>query len=519
MKIITATPVPASIYYNDKVVCNIPNSNNKLKRCVTNDTILGDYTAVFDMITLEEERNTHLIKVSDNSESFKVEALITKKNDNTSRTIDIQQGDLLGAPVELVLNFTEYDVCVKTFNNFVKVFPRITNKKLLSLFEGKILFISIYSLNRESIIKEIYNINNFYKNWSNKYPNEVNKEIVDIYAFIKQKQDELIETYSYSDFGTAANSKDKISTLKVCTLLTIDGDEFKVINTNNEIVKTIYLTSKNILVSIKPIDQIEDHPYGDFILNLNKNNYELIKDNLVASYIVDNDSRLGPRYFNFAGHVLKIINIKDTTKEDGLYIEYGLTKIFIQLQNILDGKVEYIYTSKEEAESGADIKKKYEEQISKIEFERKIQLSNLQKELDNTLSKNKELAYELETKKLITKNELETELLKIKSEHEEKSKELELKYKEEIYKLNKELEESKNKEEKKKIKLDRLEKELDYARSKLKYDFEVNSLNRKSSYEDKKYSQEISIETMKTIGIIASLAVTGFLLYNKYKSN
>lgn len=519
MKIITSTPLPASIYYNEKVVCNTFNSNNKLKRCITNDAIIGDYTAIFDMITLEEERNTHFININDNSESFKVEALITKKNDNTSRTIDIQQGDLLSAPVDLILNFTEHTVCVKTFNNFVKVFPRITNKKLLSLYEGKILIISIYSLNRESIINEIYGVNNYYKNYSSKHPNELNKEIEGIYDFIKQKQNELIDTYSFSDYTTALNSKDKLSTIKVCTLLTISTDEFKAINKNNEIVKTIYLTSKNILISIKPIDQIEDHPYSDFIFNLNKNNYEFIKDNLIAYYIVDNDDRLGPRYFSFAGQVFKIINIKDSTKEDGLYIEYGCNKVFFHIQDILDNKVKHIYTTKEEAEIGADVNKRHEEEIAKIEYERKVELNRLQKELDTVISKNKELASEIETKKLITKNELETELLKIKTSYEEKSKELDLKYKEQIHNLNKELEKSKYKEHKKSVKLDRLEKELDLAKSKLKHDFEIYNLNRKSLYEDKKYSQDYTIETIKTIGLIASLAMTGILLYNKYKHN
>lgn len=153
------------------------------------------------------------------------------------------------------------------------------------------------------------------------------------------------------------------------------------------------------------------------------------------------------------------------------------TEIICGLDKIDENQ--YVYRTVEEANTGADIKNKYKQELEKSR-------------------------HELELERISRSNES----LELKTKHEREINELKLQYQERTDAVKKEMETFKSLKERESI-------QTKTSYDDYKYRMDTRHLDTKTHYEERKFERDNTIETLKTMGAVAGLVAGGMMFYNK----
>ena len=464
------------------------------------DSELSDYIPILNFIEINHKKEvTFANGINKNQE------VVTYNKSTSNRSfredvirrdfLDVTENDLFVGPITIFLNFTNYNITVIDKNEFRKTFVPIRNKHL-EKFEGKFIIFYLRTLNTPKLIQNISGCTNYLESLTDKFKNCNASNIEEMKRVIKYAADRWSET---NIFNAASMS----NSLKIATIVEVSETEF--INNKNN---TLYLINQELVVTLDNIIEADSHPHTTNSLLTNPGISKEVRKNSFTCYIVDNNDKISDRYVNIAGTVKKINKIKDPNLIDGLYIitvdSDGKThnEILCKLEDIDNNK--YVYKSIEEANIGADLKTQYKDNV---------EIAKTELEVNKVTEANKGLEtkakYELIIKEQEAKlKEYLTELERVRNE----------------FKLN--LEAFKAKEEKelteKKYMLDKLkmEDEIRAIRERRDYESYLRELDRrnyfiKQNYEEIKYQRDSFVEGLKTIGAVAGVLATGFLIYNK----
>ena len=397
-----------------------------------------------------------------------------------SKRIDITQNDLFMGPIRIVLNLTNKDITISDESEIRKTFGKMIQDKL-ERFAGKVLIMSIHTLNSQDLIYNMTGNGDYYGTIISQLETKNNirlKETVKLYKYARDNW------YKFEDstHGTKTNS------VKVVSLHTIDEIEIR----END----LFISELDWLISNKNIISIPANPAAVIGNSGIKDIQSLFPEHSFMCYIVDNEDRIGDRYMNVAGHVKRISKLKNKSMPNGLYFaDKGsgdpAGELFCKLDEIDNGG--FVYKSIEEANDGANVKRKYLDD-----------LEHARAQLENTKIENSAEMLQL-------KNEYEREISKIKADSARRDAEFELVKAEMEQKL---LERKRSLEE---IKFsNEADREHYKTRSEaFKYDMDMRSMSNKHNYETERYQRDSALEGWKTAAATLGVASTLFLVWSK----
>lgn len=375
--------------------------------------------------------------------------------------LDVTSNDLFAGGITLCLNFTRFNLTVVGPFGLPKMYRPLTSEKLIE-FDGKLIFLTIHTLNSERSVHEQTGIYKYLESLKNKRTGGNTQ---------KEREYNSLLNYVINNLESNTNLTDEVAsdTLKVCTVFVVKEEDIF----QGEKASELYIPNKGFLVTSNNVLDASPHPtFKDAITN-DKDVIEAIKQHGIACFINDPDDLIGDRYFNFAGEVIKVPKIKSREKVSGLYVgSLDASKSFT-LENVTElDKLEqnkYLYKSAEEALDGGDLKSKFVEE------------SELRKIIRTEEAQNSKLEYEARFQQL-----------------EEESRKSKLSHEEEVRNLNLQLEKVKS------------------EGTVQKHTLDTESLYRKTQYEYGKYERDGFVETLKTVGAVAALALGIFTLYSKF---
>lgn len=388
--------------------------------------------------------------------------------------LDITANDLFVGGITICLNFTKYNITVVSDFGIPKMFRPLDSDKFPE-YDGELVFFRLHTLNSPQSVRNVHGQQNYLENIMADRTGTTSikeRESLGVIQFV------LNNIHSNKSVSDAAIS----DTIKVATVFRLREEEFQLRSTGEH--KDVYVPNKGLLLSLNTPTGVDVHPSLREALTNDRDVLEAIKANGVSCFIIDNDDTIGDRYFNFAGQVIKIPKLKSKENVNGLYVGSIDSSKHFNVENITElDKIDqnkYVYKSAEEALDGADLKTKFMEE------------SELRKIIRAEEAQNSKLEFEARYRKLDEEsrakiNELEEESRKSKLQHED-----------EVRKMN--------------IQLERLKTDGTAQ----KHTLETETMFRKNQFEATKYERDNFIETIKTIGAVAGLALGVFALVSKF---
>lgn len=476
------------------------------------------------------------------------------------KIIDVTQNDLLVGPVTILLNFTDYNVTAIDHNEIRKTYRPLINTTFEE-YSGKILIIKYYTLNSPLAISRYGKYENYLEALLEKFKSNTSsniKEMLDIIKYVSKKWE-----------GNRIAENRDTNTIKVATVTEVSDVELQDKESDG-----VYLLQHDLVLTLDDIVTAKQHPEITHSVMRDEELRTAIRQNSFTCYIVDNADEIADRYINVAGQVKKVPKYKNQQLISGLYMisvngnGEQLSEEICPLNEIDSSS--YVYKSIEEANYGANVAEKSKQALEedrrtferesmrlksefetnnlrlksetdKIKAEAEQETIALRKELeqlraineterakadqlkakadavaieakakasamadeakakaDKAKAKAAAMADKAKAKAAKTKTNAEQHLADVKAKYERKSLAAKEKY-----------ERIKNSEE---LQLASVKRANDITR----FDIDTRSQMYKSDYERDKYSRDSTIETLKTIGAIAGVAATGFLLYSKF---
>lgn len=459
------------------------------------------YIPLFDLFTLNHTAELRFTDTVDKAkEIVSYDRTLSNKTLSKdvvrSKRIDITQNDVYMSPIRIVLNFTNKDITLSDDSEFRKTFSRLEQDKFEE-YSGKVLIFTVYTLNTPTHIYDTTGNGNYFEPIINTLSNKNNPKLIDTVKAYKFANDNWFR-FNKRDNGLIANS------IKVISLQVIPEEEFA--------KEPVWLENLGWVVSNETIFNLQDNPAAIIGNTGIKDIREIFPNNSFMCYLVDNEDFIGDRYINVAGHVKRINKIKNRSMPNGLYFaDKGSSdptgEMFCKLEDI--DKNEYVYKSIEEANNGANLRKRYTDEIETA----KTQLEAIRIEASADLIRVK-AEHEIEIARL--KAELEREKAVTERERAQVDRE---KSKAEIESIDRkrEFETVKNNNE---IVKNNIDVERDAAKlisDVFKHELDKRSLGNKYQYETEKYRRDTTVETLKTLAAVAGLVSTGILIWNKIK--
>jgi hypothetical protein len=428
-----------------------------------------DYLPVLELFSLKDNEEITLVDGNNVSNDLPTYNSAASSQNLTSAVIankrlDVSQNDLLLGPVTIVINLTGHNVTICTDDGLKKMFRSIKSDKLNS-HDGKLLILTLYTFNNPRMFRGETEHSNYFEilhaqqkivyERTNKH-----KDLLDIYAYLLT-QGEILKSKVYSDEGNCV----KVATMDVL-------EKKHLLESTN---KYAYIQARRMLVGLTTPGNVIEHPLSSTILNIVDLQKKLIKNSVVC-YIVDNEDKIKDRYINYAGTVLKVDKIKEPSIPDALYVirtdsEGHSSESKACGLDELDAN-KYVYTSREEANSGADVQRSYTDDLAKTRADQE--------------------AYKLKQAK---------DLLELEAHYDKLMRELKLDH------------ETKRMEQEARS----LREKAAYERSSIydKRNYERDSYRAKDYYETAKFERDSTLETIKTVSAIAGVAATGYLIFSK----
>jgi len=411
-----------------------------------------------------------------NNSNFRTFDISVKKK----KYIDISKNDILYNAKRIILNLSNYIITIKEKDNIEQTFFPIENTVLKDYFGGKILILEIFTLNNPSCIsRELHNQENYLEIKCNTVPFEskeykIYKAGLDYYNHLIHHKTSISNLYPNTNISSALDT----ANFEIVFLSEISETIFE--NKNNEQIRNVYISNLKLLISIDSIytDKSEYIPKYDKDI---EQTIKILNSEVYIYEIIDNNSYLSDRFINIYHKPIKITKYKDISRENGLYI-YKLKnkqKVYVNFTPIEEiDNLSYIFKSEEEASKRLDSEKIYEQYI---------------KEKDKELREQEIKLKELEKQNRELKFKHEKEIEEFKKEYEKENLELKIKY-------------------------EKMKYENEEKVNRLKEYYEEKNYRRKDYYEEKRYERDDALETLKTIGAVAGVVATGFLIYQKIKN-
>lgn len=397
-----------------------------------------------------------------------------------SKRLDITQNDVFMTPIRIVLNLTHKDITISDDSEFRKTFNKLIQDKL-EQFAGKVVILSLYTVNTPEHLYYITGNGDCYESVINQLEAKNNvkiKETIKVYQYVRDNWFRFNTTLD----GTKANS------VKVVSITVIDEVDLR----DND----LFISELDWLVSNRDIVSMPANPAAIIGNSGIKDLQRMFPDHSFMCYIVDNEDNIGDRYMNVAGHVKRISKIKNKAMLNGLYFaDKGsgdpAGEMFCKLEDIDNG--DFVYKSLEEANDGANIRKRYLDEIEHA----KAQLENTKLESSAEMIR--------------VKTECEREVNKIKAESARAAATFELEkatMERELLERKRTLEETKNTNE--------IERDTSKTRSDVfKYDMDIKSMRNKHNYETERYVRDSALEGWKTAAATLGVASTLLLVWTK----
>lgn len=410
--------------------------------------------------------------------------------------INVSVNDLFVGPITLFLNFTNYNLTVVTDKEFRKTFVPIENNHLEE-FKGRVIVMNLHTLNTPKSIQNITGCTNYLETLQERFKNRNAPNIDEMREVIKYASDRWGESKFFSALSQS-------NSIKVATMVEISETEF--IKDKND---SLFLMNQDLVVTLDSIVEAVDHPATTNAVLSNRDLSNDIRKNSYTCYLVDNEDKIADRYINIAGVVKKISKIKNHNLVNGLYIITADSEGKIHNDNVckiedLDSN-KYVYKSIEEANIGADIRVQYKDNVDTARTE--LEVNKIDK-----LNESLELKAFFD---LITKD---AEMRRQEHAADMERMRNELKLVMEVVTASENRETMKEKRT-----LDRFKTDDEIRSTVAKRDFESfrYDLDRRShyakvDYDQTRYERDSFVEGLKTVGAIAGVAATGFLMYRKF---
>lgn len=485
MRLDFAKMQPIGVYLTDS--SDLYNGINQ--RVHVEDKYKG-YLPILNMFSINGSAEVIFSDTRDKSkEVISYNRCLSNKNldSETIRTkrIDITHNDLYLGPIRILLNYTSQAVTVNMANEYRKTYPRIQQDQFEE-YMGKIMIFSIFTLNTPALIQATTGNGNYLEAMYNKLKHRPGDEIKEMYSVYEYAESKW-PLFKQLPNGCIANS------IKVVCLQIVDEKEIM-----NQPDHHIYLRNLDTCISFDNLLEIKENPSTQIKGIGGREIQSIIKNNSFICYLVDNNDMVSDRYINLAGNVKKINKIKDGTMVNGLYMIHtgddgkSDMEMLCTLEDI--DKNEFVYRSVEEATNGANIRQKYKDEVELSKVERESLISKLKQEHD-------------------------LQLLKMKADHEKNKLEME----ERLHAIKLESESKKSEVVDKKTHHESTKYDLDSQREILKLESELEkyrmdkmSMRSKYYHDERRHERDTTVETLKTIGAVAGLAATGFIIYKKF---
>ncbi|EKD89674.1 MAG: hypothetical protein ACD_33C00009G0002 [uncultured bacterium] len=363
-------PVVLSIHTtDDSDVNNTPGSSSSVKiiKNVTNTDIFELLPRV--NLNIQHSEKHKDINCTNGIKHFRLnETIINNKVINVSNTYL--------TPVISVLNFTNKPITVRSFDNIPKVIYNIKGRDIS--YDNKIFIMTSHNLiNPNSVLYSKLD-NNYLESLKLKFKDDTNP--------YNQELKNILNYYS-ENYKEITREIDNI-TIKINTACIIDVNDLEEAKDN-----TIFVLNKDILISLKGINEIPEHPRTSITHNTEDSILtDIINDNNASFFIVDSDNRLSKKFFNLFNEAIEIPVINNNDDHlDGLYIINKVNGIIADRNFTLEqiNDLDFIYNSMEEAITGGDIQLKSKKEIEQLTFDNnkiKIELERIKSENENKKS-------------------------------------------------------------------------------------------------------------------------------------
>lgn len=438
-----------------------------------------------------------------------------------TKKIDITENDIICSPVSVAFNFTSSDISMSLPNGFRKTFNPLSSNNFRE-HTGNLIILTVYYFNIPSYIKEKTQQGNYFK--------ELAKETVND----KASHSEIMrDIYHYLANNTQLYDEDSFikedSCVRVVTITELneadltDGDCFD-LNTGNTY-------SKETLLGM------DANPLRDDELHHRKSVFDHLEPSQVCVFINDYEDTLPPQYINIGGEVIQVTKTRNKYNFQGLILmtkEEGKKPVQIQvpLEDLSNNK--YVYSSRAEANTGANLKEARSVEIEQLKH--KFDMERREKE---AMYREKEALHREKMQEIEVINKgLEATLLKEREEHKikvsreqamfdqtNKEKQLALEAERDALVTKQkefDLEVSKTKAalaiEQEELKTKAAVETIAAKKSYEEYMYEANrySTASKNHYETGKYHRDSTLETIKTVGSIVAAGAGIVFLYSKF---
>lgn len=473
------------------------NTSNNTSNSVI-ETEYSQYLPILELFDFDSKRELRFVdgvSLTNEIQTYNRNLPGSKLNDTVIRRskLDVTQNDLFLGPIRILLNFSQHNVTMVTNDNIRKTFVPLQSDRMGD-FEGKVLIMSIHSLNTPTMIHNLGGPSNYlevlfnqFKNNSN--PNNVTFKAITEYANRHWSSVKMMDRLS------------KSNSIKLVTLVEVDIAMHST-SVRGKSSTDLYILGQDVMLSYDDIITCKQHPkFTDPIKELSSTS---LLENSFVCYIVDNEDMIGDRYTAFAGKALKVPKCKSPVLLNGLYIiaikENGEKneEEFIRLEDIDNSP--YVYRTFEEALEGSDIKTKYKDQIEQA----RLSLE------DTKINSSKEL--------LRLKSEYETNMFKLKEQYETTINNMQIQLAE--IKSNTDATKATNdiKITEKKTAADDFKTTLELMMLERKQRYEDISLRNKTDYEVNRYHRDTTLETIKTVSALAGAVAAGYLIFSKLQN-
>lgn len=414
--------------------------------------------------------------------------------------------------VNLIINKTTRPIVFRDTSNI----PKIVNPHNKE-YTSEVYVITIHTLKNPFKNKQNTLEKNYITDLLNRYENYIGQtysELKEILRFVLNSHEELEKFESCNNGKFTSLYVDKLEInkkrndyLHVITAIRIPEN----ILIDN---KTIYISNKAILLSIKNIDEVEEHP-----ITVNDNPFsspkylEQIDKNLISFILVDNHNKLNQKYVYIFNKAIKVDTIKDVHMPDGLYITSKINNEAKTVHYTFEKckELNLLFDTEEEAINNMDINKiiereKREMDIMKTKYNLEIEELKKQNiiEQNNFNIAKKEIEMKTESIKnelLKERTENEKELLRLKSELEKQRSAINIDHESKMSSIK-----EKNYNDK-----------FLYEYNNMLRDsyFEARKLYTKDFYDHRSYERNETLETIKTIGAVVGVLATMYIVSKK----
>ena len=461
------------IFRNNKVLGMYLSDNGDVYNNERHKGFIGNgsdiYAPILNLIQLNNNEEIRFIDGENKNKEIVTYNVHTSTNKNLSPTaikakrFNVSVNDLLAGPVKILLNFTKYNVTLSCRDGFSKTFVPIENDNC-DAFKGRIILLTLRTLNSPKVIQDITGVTSYIDTLLSKESASDYKrksEVKAVYEFVQRHWADI----KAKNLSLANNTIKIVSMTEVFEIDLEDRQDSQIFLANQDIA----LTRENILDAKSHPDAVGD------VLNDPRLRTQ-IHENSFVCFITDNQDKIGDRYVNVAGSVMKVPKVKKPGLVDGLYVVFfsengeRYRESFVPLEDMEQNP--YICRSAEEANIGASKKTQYQDEIETSRLDAANEAVRLKREIDAERHRHE-----------VEKDRQEKEILSLRADLERK-------------KIHEGLRQAE--QESRRIHLD------------------SRMAHMKAFQDAKKYKRDSTLETLKVVGSVAGLLAGGFALYGRF---